>query len=52
LLDLDFGDAEHATAALWRLGPDVEVLAPPELRNAIARKAAALAAQYRGTPGG
>ena len=35
---------ENATAQLFKLGPDVEVLAPPDLRAAMADRARTLAA--------
>ena len=37
----------HAHDELLRLGADVEVLAPPELRDLLARTARAMARQYR-----
>lgn len=45
-LDLRFGDLAHAVGVLWSLGPDVEALAPPELRAALAVRARATAAHY------
>ncbi len=46
-LDLRFGGLDHAVGALWALGPEVEALAPPELRTALAERAAATARRYR-----
>jgi len=37
---------ENATTQLFRLGPEVEVLTPPELRAAMAERAQALAGLY------
>lgn len=45
-LDVAFEDLRHATWALWQLGTDVEAIAPDEVRTALRRRAAALAAQY------
>ena len=43
----------HAVHALLQLGPDVEVLDPPELREAVARAAGATARRYEpSAPGG
>lgn len=47
VLDLDFGDAGHALAVLWRFAEDVEVLAPQAIRDALVARAAAVAARYR-----
>ena len=44
--DLDFGDAVHAERVLWSLAADVEVLAPADLRAAVAARVATLAARY------
>ncbi|MEW2403094.1 YafY family protein [Streptomyces sp. NPDC046862] len=41
---------DHAHDEFLRLGTDVEVLAPPELRARIARTAATLAARHAGPP--
>ncbi|MFG6196736.1 helix-turn-helix transcriptional regulator [Nonomuraea sp. JJY05] len=41
---------EHALAEFLRLGTDVEVLAPAELRDRMAATAAELAARYRARP--
>ena len=38
----------HAAAELLRLGPEAEVLAPPELRDRMAELAEAMARRYRG----
>ncbi|WP_248837621.1 WYL domain-containing protein [Frankia sp. AgKG'84/4] len=40
----------HATGELLTLGPDLEVLDPPELRDALAHAAGALAALYGARP--
>ncbi|MCS7477808.1 helix-turn-helix transcriptional regulator [Umezawaea endophytica] len=45
-LELAFQDAWHAEWAVWRLGADAEVLAPPSLRTALRDRAAAIAALY------
>lgn len=45
----EFGDVRHATAVLWSLSPDVEALDPPELRAALAERAAATAALHGAT---
>jgi predicted DNA-binding transcriptional regulator YafY len=45
-IELDFGGLDHALAMVWALGPDAEVLGPPELRAATAERAAATAARY------
>lgn len=37
---------DHAVAELLRLGTDIEVLDPPELRGRIARTIAELAERY------
>jgi predicted DNA-binding transcriptional regulator YafY len=46
LLDLRFGDRAHAEGVLWALAPDAEVLSPPDLRAALAARAAATAARH------
>ena len=46
VLDVRFGDPAHAGKVLWELAPHVELLAPPELRAALADRAAATAARY------
>ncbi|QJY46203.1 helix-turn-helix transcriptional regulator [Pseudonocardia broussonetiae] len=48
-LDLRFGDPGHALVTVWAVGADAEVLDPPELRAALAERAAATAAVYAGT---
>ncbi|MFC7877996.1 helix-turn-helix transcriptional regulator [Isoptericola sp. NPDC057391] len=45
-LEVTFEDLRHAVWALWRLGPDVEALAPASVRAALHDRAAALAARY------
>ena len=44
--DLWFGDSDHAIRALWIGGPDVVVISPDHIRDAIARRAAHTAANY------
>jgi hypothetical protein len=46
VLSCDFGDVRHAAGVLWQLCPDVEVLDPPQLRAALAERAAATAARH------
>jgi predicted DNA-binding transcriptional regulator YafY len=46
-LTVAFGDAVHAERVLWSMAADVEVLAPAELRTALAARADAVAARYR-----
>ncbi|MFE6716105.1 helix-turn-helix transcriptional regulator [Streptomyces albidoflavus] len=41
---------ERAAETLLALGPDIEVLAPEELRHALARRAAAVLDRYSGSP--
>nr|WP_229901450.1 WYL domain-containing protein [Streptomyces asoensis] len=43
---------EHAHADFLRLGTDIEVLGPPELRERIARTVTELAARYGNSPVG
>ncbi|MCD0443349.1 WYL domain-containing protein [Glycomyces sp. A-F 0318] len=50
-LEVSFQDARHAEWALWRLGADAEVLAPPSLRAALRGRAEAVAALYRAPSG-
>lgn len=50
-LEVTFEDLWHAEWALWRLGSDVEALAPPPLRAALHARAEAVADHYRNTPG-
>jgi predicted DNA-binding transcriptional regulator YafY len=45
-LDLRFGDIGHALVTVWAMGADAEALDPPELRAALAERAAATAALY------
>jgi predicted DNA-binding transcriptional regulator YafY len=47
-LTVAFGDAVHAERVLWSMADDVEVLAPADLRAALAARAEAVAARYRG----
>ncbi|WP_328943229.1 WYL domain-containing protein [Streptomyces sp. NBC_00250] len=47
-LELTFQDAWHAEWALWRLGTDVEALAPQSLRTSLRDRAAAIVARYGG----
>jgi len=46
-VDLPTESLDHAEPDLLKLGPDVEVLAPPELRDRVAKAAAATAAMYQ-----
>jgi len=46
LLDLVFGDEQHAHAVLWGLAPDVEVLHPPGVRDVLAARAERTARSY------
>ena len=45
-MDLDYDGPQHAATALWRLGPDAEVLEPAPLRAQLAERAAAMARRY------
>jgi hypothetical protein len=45
-VEVSFGDRSHAERVLWILGDTVEVLAPASLQDAIAGRAAAVAALY------
>ncbi|MGI5126163.1 helix-turn-helix transcriptional regulator [Pseudonocardia sp. CA-107938] len=47
LVEVDFVDTAHAEAILWSLLPDVEVVAPGELRASLGRRAAAAAGAHR-----
>ena len=47
-LEVTFQDLWHAQWALWQLGLQAEALTPPELRDALRDRAAALTEQYRG----
>jgi predicted DNA-binding transcriptional regulator YafY len=49
-VDVAFGDARHAERVLWMLGPEVEVLGPDSLREALAARAAAVTALYTPPP--
>ncbi|TQM15722.1 helix-turn-helix transcriptional regulator [Pseudonocardia kunmingensis] len=49
-LELDFGGLDHAVAMVWALGPDAEVLGPPQLRAALAERAEATARRYGRMP--
>ncbi|MCX4982627.1 YafY family protein [Streptomyces sp. NBC_00572] len=49
-LELTFQDAWHAEWALWRLGTDVEALAPRSLRISLRDRAAAIVARYGDAP--
>ncbi|MFJ3417512.1 helix-turn-helix transcriptional regulator [Streptomyces sp. NPDC086082] len=46
LMSVPIESVEHAHGEFLRLGTDIEVLAPPELRDRIARTVAQLAARY------
>ncbi len=48
VLDVRFGDLAHAVAVLWALAPDAEAVGPPELRAALAGRAAAVAGLHGG----
>lgn len=50
LLDVVFDDLRHALWAVWRLGDQVEVLAPPTLREGLRARAESIAACYRERP--
>jgi predicted DNA-binding transcriptional regulator YafY len=45
-LELTFQDLRHAEWALWQLGTNAEALSPQQLRDALHRRAADVAAQY------
>ncbi|WP_336992450.1 helix-turn-helix transcriptional regulator [Leucobacter sp. VD1] len=45
-LEATFQDLRHAIWALWQLETDAEALAPEELRSALLRRTAELAARY------
>lgn len=45
-LKLPYGHSQELVMDILRYGPDVEVLAPPSLRQAVCEKAAATLAQY------
>jgi predicted DNA-binding transcriptional regulator YafY len=45
---LPIESTRHALHALMQLGPDVEVLEPPELRDLVATAARELARRYDG----
>ncbi|MEU4690959.1 WYL domain-containing protein [Actinoplanes sp. NPDC023714] len=49
-LEVTFQDLRHAVWALWQLGLDAEALSPPSLREALHRRAEALADRYRRLP--
>jgi len=46
VLDVAFADQQHATAALWGLAPDVEVVHPQVLRDALATRAQQTSSRY------
>lgn len=46
LLEVSFDDLRHAVWAIWQLDTDAEVLAPDELREALADRAVVLATRY------
>jgi predicted DNA-binding transcriptional regulator YafY len=46
VLDVRFGDRAHAEAVLWSLAPDAEAVEPPDLRAALADRAAITAALH------
>lgn len=47
LLDLLFGDPQHAAAVLWDLGSDAQVIQPQTLRDTLASRAEQTLRQYR-----
>lgn len=51
VMTLAFESADHAALDLLRFGPDVEVLAPPEVRERLTAMAAAVVALYGGVAG-
>jgi hypothetical protein len=50
-LELPYTDPRELILDIMRYGPDVEVLAPPELRQEIAKRLSQALAQYRQPPG-
>jgi predicted DNA-binding transcriptional regulator YafY len=48
VLEVPFSSDTELLMDILRMGPDVEVVAPPKLRNEAARRARALARRYRG----
>jgi predicted DNA-binding transcriptional regulator YafY len=50
-VELDYDGLEHAATALWRIGPDAQVLAPAALWRRLAQRAAAMAGTYPVPPG-
>lgn len=46
-LEVTFQDLWHAEWAMWQLGPDVEALAPQELRSSLHARARTVADRYR-----
>lgn len=51
VLDVGLGGLGHAASVVWSLCPDVEVLEPPEVRAAVAQRAAATAALHPSASG-
>lgn len=49
-LEVTFEDLRHAVWAVWRLGTDAEVMAPPAVREALRERALVLAARYDARP--
>ncbi|MFC7550025.1 helix-turn-helix transcriptional regulator [Plantactinospora sp. GCM10030261] len=49
-LEVMFQDLRHATWAMWQLGTDAEVLAPPSLRTSLRDRALAIATRYADSP--
>lgn len=52
LMSVPIESVEHAHGEFLRLGTDIEVLAPPELRDRIAHTVAQLAERYGNLPTG
>ncbi|CCQ17564.1 putative transcriptional regulator [Rhodococcus sp. AW25M09] len=46
-ITLTFQDERHAEWALWQLGKDAEVIAPPSLQDGLYRRALGIANHYR-----
>ncbi|MDX5309938.1 MAG: WYL domain-containing protein, partial [Rhodococcus sp. (in: high G+C Gram-positive bacteria)] len=46
-VEVEFGGAAHAGAAMWQLGDDAELLGPSELREQVRSAAERLAERHR-----